>query len=410
VTAPLFKSPFLGGFECSTHVRRDGRRLDLVDSTRHDRFAARDYRTLRAAGILAARDGLRWHRIEGPAGSYDWSSALPMIRAARNEGIQVAWDLLHFGWPDDVDVFSGAFVERFAAFAGAFTRVLVEETGDPAPFLAPLNEPSFLSFAAGEEGFFFPFAKKRGDEIKRQFVRGIVAASEAILAACPGARLVHTDPIINIAADPRRPQDRMAAELHRQSQFAAWDRIAGRAEPELGGREALLDVIGVNYYIHNQWIHDGELLVPSHPHHLPLRWMLLEVSERYHRPLFVSETGIEADARPAWLRYVAGEVLAARALGADVQGICLYPIFDHPGWEDDRHCPNGLWGYADDEGNRPLDAPYADELKRQQALVAAPLPSREEAFAALTDRVLFDGIEGRKLDVAAHAMEDASRT
>ena len=43
---PLFQSFFLGGFESSTHRLADGRRLDMLASTHHDRFAEQDYRTL----------------------------------------------------------------------------------------------------------------------------------------------------------------------------------------------------------------------------------------------------------------------------------------------------------------------------------------------------------------------------
>jgi hypothetical protein len=39
-TSRLFQSWFIGGFECSTHRRRDGRRLDLLASTCHDVNAA----------------------------------------------------------------------------------------------------------------------------------------------------------------------------------------------------------------------------------------------------------------------------------------------------------------------------------------------------------------------------------
>jgi hypothetical protein len=51
-----------------------------------------------------------------------------------------------------------------------------------------------------------------------------------------------------------------------------------------------------------------------------------------------------------------------------VEGICLYPILNHPGWEDDRHCHNGLWDYADEAGEREICAPMAQELRRQQQL------------------------------------------
>ncbi len=55
----LFRSFFLGGFECSSHRRADGRRLDLIAATRHDQLAGQDYRLLAEHGIRAARDGVR---------------------------------------------------------------------------------------------------------------------------------------------------------------------------------------------------------------------------------------------------------------------------------------------------------------------------------------------------------------
>src|SRR5688500_2929713 len=115
---PTFQSFFLGGVECSTHRRRDGRRLDVIAATAHD-VAAADYAQLAEHGIRTARDGFRWHLIERRPGRYDFSSARPMLRAARETGTQVLWDLLHFGWPDDLDPLGPAFVRRFARFARA---------------------------------------------------------------------------------------------------------------------------------------------------------------------------------------------------------------------------------------------------------------------------------------------------
>ena len=37
----LFRSFFAAGFECSSHCRRDGRRLDLIAATGHDRHVDR---------------------------------------------------------------------------------------------------------------------------------------------------------------------------------------------------------------------------------------------------------------------------------------------------------------------------------------------------------------------------------
>ena len=405
----VFRSFYIGGFEGSTHRRHvDSQRLDMIDATQHDAFILEDYRRLRSVGINTARDAVRWHKVESSTGAYDWTSVLPMLRAARDTGIQVVWDVMHFGWPDHIDPFAPAFVDRFARFARAFATVLKDESDD-VPFLAPVNEPSFLSFAAGEKGFFYPFAVSRGDEIKAQFVRAIIAGCEAIWDVCPQARIVHTDPIINIVADPRRPQDRLAAENYRQSMFASWDMIAGRARPELGGKPCYLDLLGANFYIHNQWVHNDGVLVPSHPHHLPLRYMLREVYERYSRPLFISETGIEGSVRPDWLRYVGHEARAAMRLGVPLQGVCIYPIVDHPGWEDERYCPNGLWGYANESGERETFRPLALELERQQRLqseMRQPSDDVRDARGPESDIEAFEQMDWNVLNTAAHDMDE----
>ena len=115
----LFDSYFLGGFECSTHRRRDGRRLDLIAATGHDRAVVLDYRAMLEHGIRTVRDGVRWHLIETVPGRYDWSSFLPMLRAAEEVGVQVIWDLCHYGWPDHLDIWRPRFVDGFARFAAA---------------------------------------------------------------------------------------------------------------------------------------------------------------------------------------------------------------------------------------------------------------------------------------------------
>ena len=368
-SAPLFRSFFSGGFECSTHRRPDGRRLDMVAATAHDRHVAADYRRLRENGIRTAREGIRWHLTERSPGRYDFSSVLPQVRAARDAGLQVIWDVCHYGWPDDLDPFGAEFARRLGQLAGAFTRLLVEE-GESVPFLAPINEISFLTWAGGEMGYLNPFGVRRGDELKRRLVRATIAAIDAIRNVAPGARICHVDPVFHAIADESRPHEASAAEECRQLQYEAWDMLAGRQQPHLGGRPDYLDVIGVNYYPWNQWIfvnrrEAGPTLQRTHPRYRPFRELLAEVGERYGRPLFVAETGTEGDARAEWLRYVGDETRAALDAGVDVHGICLYPIVNFPGWDNDRHCHNGLWDYADDRGERAIYRPLATELRRQ---------------------------------------------
>lgn len=369
----MFQSFFIGGFECSTHRGQHGNRHDLISSTRHDRFARNDYRRLREIDITTVREGLRWHLIESRPERYDFSSVVPILRAARLEKIQILWDIFHYGFPDDVNPFENDFPHRLAQFAHSFARFLKEET-DETPFICPFNEISFFAYAAGERGFFAPYNVKRGSELKRNCVRATLETIRAFREIFPSTRFMQIEPVFHVIADPERPFDQENAEEYRQSQFEAWDMIAGRKNPELGGAEEFLDVIGVNYYWYNQWIlaedptAPGKTIELGDKQYRPFHQILEEVYERYRRPIFIAETGTENEARPTWLRYVCQEVRTAISRGVPVDGICWYPILNHPGWDDDRHCQNGLWDYCDDQGCRTIYAPLARELKRQQQL------------------------------------------
>ena len=118
-TAPLFRSFWMGGFESACHINRKGRRLDMLAGTQHDRFIEQDYAQLLPFDIRTVRDTARWHLIEQRPGTYDFSSLDPQLNAARRHGVQVIWDLCHYGWPDGLDIFSAEFVDRFAAFSRA---------------------------------------------------------------------------------------------------------------------------------------------------------------------------------------------------------------------------------------------------------------------------------------------------
>jgi hypothetical protein len=160
--------------------------------------------------------------------------------------------------------------------------------------------------------------------------------------------------------------------------------LLGRREPELGGAEDMLDVVGVNFYWNNQWLHQGSFGQPLSPYDerwRPLRHLLADVHQRYRRPLFVAETSCEGDRRASWFRHVAEEVREALRMGLPVEGGCLYPVLSHPGWDDDRYCDNGLLEMEAHHGRRTVHAPLARELRRQQAEFAALLRGGDEAVA-----------------------------
>jgi beta-glucosidase/6-phospho-beta-glucosidase/beta-galactosidase len=374
----LFQSFWLGGFESACHLTRSGQRIDMLAATQHDRFVADDYARLRALHITTVRDTVRWHLVEQTAGHYDFSSVAPYVRAAREQGMQVLWDLLHYGWPVELDIFSPAFVDRFAAFCRATVRYLRTELDRPL-FLTPINELSFFAWAAGEVGWFYPYAKHRGGEVKRQLVRSWVAAVDAVRDVDPDVRLVSVEPLIHNVPPRGKPDIDQRAAIQRASQWEAWDMIRGARDPDLGGADRYLDIIGVNFYHDNQWeVPGGEKIhwhiLPRDPRWVPFHQLLEEAYGRYERPILIGETSHVGVGRAEWLREITDEIIIAIEHGVPLEGVCLYPIIDRFEWEDPTHWHNsGLWDFVhepDGTYRRVLNERYADELRRSQIRIA----------------------------------------
>ena len=363
---PLFRSFIQAGFECSCHRNSWGKRLNLLSATSHDRFAIRDYQSLKRLGISTVRTAVAWPVIEESAGIFDFSSVGQLFAAAKESEIEIILDVLHFGWPDHINVFSESFSKKFAAFSHQLARYL-KRGGLECKMFAPVNEISYLSWAGGEKAALAPHTTGRGEEMKRNLIRAAIASSEVLLNEIANVRLISPEPVIYIAGNPAIPGDVEEAQAYTLAQFESWDMISGQLAPELGGRPEYLDIIGLNFYPRNEWTHNSGPLALDDPRFRPFRQILQDVWHRYGRPMFVAETGTEDGARADWFNYVCDEVRAARNKGVSVHGVCLYPILNHPGWDDDRHCHNGLFDYADESGHREVFQPLADAIVVQQA-------------------------------------------
>ena len=247
------------------------------------------------------------------------------------------------------------------------------EVTDAVPFWCPVNEISFFAWAGGDAAYLNPFARGRGFELKVQLARAAIAAMHALREVDPRARFVLAEPLIAIHHDPGTGRPRREAEGWHDAQYQAADLIAGRLWPQIGGAPGFLDIVGANHYPTNQWIHGGPPIGPEHPLHRPLADLLFELHARTGRPILISETGTEGAARGPWLAMVAEEVRRARVRGVPVEGICLYPVANHLGWDDDRLCENGLLGH--------LPAPEGRSVDREllAAIRAAPLPAGRNA-------------------------------
>jgi beta-glucosidase/6-phospho-beta-glucosidase/beta-galactosidase len=376
----LFRSYWIGGFESASHINKSGVRIDMVSATQHDIQVDEDYARLADWGIQTVREGVRWHLVESPRG-YDFSSLRSMLDAAHRHRIQPIWALCHYGWPDDLDILTPGFIDRFARYCGRTARFIADHS-DGVRFYTPVNEISFLAWAAGEKAYFHPYREDVGTALKHQLVRASIAGMEAIWAVDPTARMMHTEPLIHVLTPRDRPDLARAAADQRAAQFEAWDMLTGAMEPQLGGHPRYLDIVGVNYYHANQWEHPDLRLrwedTPRDARWVPFSRLLAEVHYRYWRPVVVSETSHFGAGRGRWIAEVADEVAKAREAGAAVEGICIYPIIDRPDWENPNHWHHsGLWDLQPDSAGRlqrVLSQQYAEELRRAQVRVRSRSP------------------------------------
>ncbi len=395
-----FRSFWMGGYEGSDHVNSHGMPLDLKRDSGHLDHLDDDHAALARLGIRTIRESIGWRTSTDRHGRFDPGVARRIARSARRHGLQVVWTLHHYGLPPGVDFFAGDFARRFADFCEAVARFLASEGegGDgTAPVYQPINEISFLSWGLGASTLFHPYqpsTAERGYEAKCRLARAAIAGCDALWSVAPNARIVHTDPVIHVtAADPGDADAVREAARHHRSQFQAWDMLAGRLEPGLGGAPRYLDVPGVNYYHNNQWAWPSNERLHWHlddPRRRPLDDLLHDVWRRYDRPLIVAETGHVGDGRAPWLDDVAQAALRCQARGVPLQGVCLYPVVDRTDWErPDRWHRSGLWDVPDADRAPPagpaalarvLHEPLVERLRHWQARLPATHPAPDPDF------------------------------
>ena len=370
----LFSSFWQAGYEGADHINPHGLRLSMNELNDHLTRVREDYAALRRFNIRTVRESVGWRLVEKGKGEYDFSLVALRMQAAQEYGIQISWTICHYGWPEDLSLFSFDFVPRFATFCGALARYLAPWYQD-TPVYSPMNEISFLSWGIEAGVFACPDAPEhdRGEASKRQLVRATLAGCEAIWQVDSRARFLHCDPLIHVIAEEESEECHALARSLCESQYQAWDMIAGRLEPELGGAERYLDLIGINYYHANQWEVFSNRRLYWHlgdRRRKPLHKMLQDLQQRYQRPLLLAETSHVGSGRGAWISQIAAQVAQAQLAGVELLGICIYPIIDRPQWEDTTlWTHSGLWDLdrsGPDPWERHLQPTYAQALYQAQ--------------------------------------------
>lgn len=366
----MFRSFWMAGFECATGFNREREWIDQIAATYHDARADEDFAACRRMGLRTAREGIRWPLVDRGL-RYDFESFKHRLDAAQRHGIELIYDLFHYGYPHKVDPMGDEFVERFADYCYETARFLRTQSDGPYYF-TPINEPSYFAWAGGEAAVFAPYLTGQAYDLKVQLARAAIQGINAIRSVLPAARMVNADPFCRVVPPLDRPDLQGEADFFNDvAVFESWDMLSGRKLPELGGSPAHLDIVGINYYWTNQWIHGepGNTLLESDPRCWPLREVIRNVWERYGNPIIVSETTHSQANKAWWLRSVADEAVAVLREGIPLHGVCLYPVLGMPEWHDRTVWAHmGLWELEED-GRRSLHGPMAEALGYAQAKI-----------------------------------------
>ena len=275
---------FIGAFESTYQPAFD---VDVAETTGHVARWQTDLELLVATGVRRVRYPVRWHRIERERGRFDWRETDRVLGWMQDHGLRPIADLLHHtsyprwlkrGFADRR--FGSSYLRYLEAFAGRYPWI-----GDYTLF----NEPFTTLFLCGHEGVWAPHLRglKGFLALARNVLPALSEASRAYRDLLPQAMHLYVDTCERATA--ATPEAGPVAALANDRRFFVLDLFLGRRlEPtrpfvdqvlRVGG-DALLslpaghvDVLGLDYYAHNQWHYlDGAgrgLLPPPTPPRCP---------------------------------------------------------------------------------------------------------------------------------------------
>jgi len=328
------------GIECSflPHLN-----VDQFEWTQHNRFWRDDFRRAREQlGITNLRYALPWHKLEPTPGKFDWSIADERIAGAKEMGIELYLDVMHFGTPLWLKQAAGD--PEFPEALERFTEAMVTRYASSVSTWCPCNEPLVLALFSGDFGFWPPHSRKwRGYmPVMSRIVQAVSRSMRAIRRCQPEATILHCDNVENYKS--RDPE--LAIEVRRRNlrRFLVLDLLMGRVDrnhplfnwvTSYGMSELDLDwfrshpqkpdVLGIDYYPHSDWqldkVGNGVRQRRSETP-LGLYGVGNAYYNRYGLPMMVTETSIEGQAinREIWLEETVEDCRRLREEGVPMLG------------------------------------------------------------------------------------------
>jgi beta-glucosidase/6-phospho-beta-glucosidase/beta-galactosidase len=322
----------------------------VAETTGHIARWRSDLELLAACGVTRVRYPIRWHRIQPEPRTFDWAATDEVLGWMRDHGMRPIVDLCHHtsyprwlkrGFADRR--FAGAYLAYLEAFAGRYPWI--EE-------YTLFNEPFTTFLLCGQTGTWPPHMTglKGFLTLARNVLPALTEASRAYRDLLPAARHFYVD--ICERASAANPAALAPAELANDRRFFLLDLFLGRpldadrpfvaevlaagGEPLLDLRPGHVDVLGLDYYAHNQWWYlDGNGRgITASPDPGSLADLIVEHWDRYRLPCAIGETNIRgfSSDRASWLKYTVEQCELAQARGVPLDGYCWFPFVDSCDW------------------------------------------------------------------------------
>jgi beta-glucosidase/6-phospho-beta-glucosidase/beta-galactosidase len=242
------------------------------------------------------------------------------------------------------------------------------------------NEPFSTLLFSGGVGAWPPYFNDSKGMISlwNNVLPSWIEASRMYKDMLPNARHVHVDSV------ERHSGPGTSTQLSNDRRFAILDLMLGvDLDPdrpffvemvEAGGEQLLemepgnVDVLGLDYYAHNQWYWpaDNQGVAPS-PEPAPLSQLIQEYWQRYRLPCLLGETNVRGTTtdRATWFKYTLEQCELAQAAGVPMEGHCWFPFIDSCDWDsllrriEGNIDPVGIYYIDDDRKRYPSEISYA---------------------------------------------------
>ncbi len=341
--------------------------IDEYRWTQHDLNWREDFRlAAKDLGCRWMRYSLCWHLIETSPGVFDWSWADERITYARELGLNLIIDLVHFGTPTWLPA---AFADvEFPQAIERFSREFGKRYSGVIRSVCPINEPLITALYSGDVGLWPPYGRGLTSyvQVVSRIAQGLCRSIRALRETMCSVEIVLCDALefsfLENECHEKAPSDlvqklQQDVLLRNGRRHLLIDLITGSVDQEHRLRPWLerngfpatdlqwlmrnaveFDVLGLDYYAHSE----VELYATGDQHRqrVPrklngLYQTLQEYWQRHRVPIMITETncyGTEQD-RSSWLDFTLSDIRKLRSEGVPVIGYTWWPLIDHLDWD-----------------------------------------------------------------------------